>query len=328
MPSGAEKAAILLLTLPSESAAAVFCRLGEREVRQLTAVMARARTVRREDAAAVHEEAWRRLAAEDEVAVDGAERARRLVSAALSAPAPPAHGPGAAAERLGAMLEAVPPAALGRVLGAEHPQVTALALASLRPGTAAAVLAALPEALQADVVGRIAGLQPVSDEAFAEVAEVLGAEVHGLERGAGSTSFLGAKLVADILSAVDPALETRLLAHLEAAAPEAAGRVRALGSSFEDLARLDDRGMQELLREVPRDVLLLALRTATASMRDRVFANLPGRVAEILREDLGTMPAAHLREIERAQADILAALRRLEGERRMAGPGGEDDVLV
>jgi flagellar motor switch protein FliG len=328
---GLEKAAILLTTLGAEASAAVFRHLTEAEVRQLSTAIARLRSIPREQAAAVHEEAWRRLTERDRVLVDGERFARQMIAAALTeGPGEPAarRSTRAAGEFLATSLEPVAPAMLAQVLGAEHPQVVALVLANLRPRKAAEVLAALPEALQPELVRRIAELQAVPEELLAEVGDVLAGQVQGLGRGAERAGFLGAKLAAEILNLADESLETRVLARLEGEAPAVADTIRALMLTFEDLVRLDDRGMQALLKDVGRDELLLALRTASPAMRDKIFGNLSQRAVELLQEDIASMGPVRLKEVERAQAAIVAAARRLDAEQKITLGSGRDDVVA
>src|SRR2546428_207099 len=225
-------------------------------------------------------------------------------------------------------LDPVAPAALAQVLGREHPQVVALVLANLRARKAAQVLAALPEDLQPEIAERIADLQSVPEDLLTDVGDVLAGQVQGLGRAAPRAAFLGAKLVADILNVADEALEARVFAHLEAHAPEVAEAIRGLMLTFEDLLRLDDRGMQALLKEIVRDDLMRALKTASPAMREKILGNLPQRTAEILQEDVGVMGPVRLKDVEQAQARIVAAARRLDAELRITLGAHEGDVVV
>jgi flagellar motor switch protein FliG len=328
---GVEKAAILLTTLGPEAAAAVFRHLSEPEVRQVSAAIGRLRSIPHEQAAIVHEEAWRRLGHGDVIPVDGAEFARQMTSASASA-AREAEATRRARERgadfLASSLEPVPPETLAHVLADEHPQVTALVLANLRPRKAAQVLAALPESVQPEIVQRIADLHSVPDDLLAEVTDLLTGQVQGLGPLSEAPSVAGAKLAAEIMNAVDTDVEARILAQIEEQAPQIADTIRALRFTFEDLLRLDDRGMQTLLKEIERGELLLALKTASPELRSRVLANLSQRTAEILREDLAAMGPVRLKDVERAQAEIVAVARRLDADQKIALGVREEDVVV
>lgn len=331
VPRGVEKAAILLLTLGSEAAAAVFRHLSEGEVRQVSAAIARLRSIPREQAAAVHEEAWQRLTERDGVLVDGERFARQIITAALGGGREVEAGrrnARAGGELLATSLEPVAPAVLAQVLRAEHAQVTAVVLANLRPGKAAEVLAALPEALQPELLQRIAELHAVPEDLLVEVGDVLAGEVQALGRGAERAGVLGAKLAAEILNHAEETVEARVFARLDAEAPAVADTIRTLMFTFEDLLRLDERGMRALLRDIPREELLLALRTASPEMRDKIFGNLSPRAAELIQDDIANMGPVRLRDVERAQAAIVAAARRLDAEQKIMLRSHRDDVVV
>jgi len=225
-------------------------------------------------------------------------------------------------------LEPVAPAVLAQVLRAEHAQVTAVVLANLRPGKAAEVLAALPEELQPELLQRIAELHAVPDDLLVEVGDVLAGEVQGLGRGAERTGVLGAKLAAEILNHAEETVEARVFARLDAEAPAVADTIRTLMFTFEDLLRLDERGMRALLKDIPREELLLALRTASPAMRDKIFGNLSPRAAELIQDDIANMGPVRLKDVERAQAAIVAAARRLDAEQKIMLRSHRDDVVV
>jgi flagellar motor switch protein FliG len=336
LPGGVEKAAILLLTLGPDAAASVFRHLSEDEVRQVTAAIARLRSIPREQAAAVQEEAWRRLSEQEGLLVDGERFARQLIASGLAT----GHGHEAARELeratqsggdfLASTVQGLPPAVVAQVLGSEHPQVIAVVLASLAPKQAAAVLGALPETIQPDIVQRIADLQEVSEDLLAEVGEVLQVLVRGLERppAAAGVRPAGAKIAADIMNAVDDTVEEQVFAQLDEQAPEVAETIRNLMLTFEDLVRLDNRGMQTVLKEVAREDLMLALKTASPAMRDKVFGNISQRAREILEEDMSTMGPVRIKDVEKAQTNIVTVVRRLEAEQKITLGGGGDDVIV
>jgi flagellar motor switch protein FliG len=336
--TGIEKAAILILTLGPEAASAVLRQLKEHEVRQLSTAIAKVRLITPAQAAAVHEEAWRRLTNRDGILVDGEHFARDLVGsvlAALGKEGPVSAGreqgcsPREGGEFLAETLQPLAPGVLAQVLVAEHPQVTALIIANLNPRQAAGVLAALPEDLQPDIVRRIADLQSVSGDVLAELGDVLQGQVQGLARAPEpSEAAGGAKLAAKILNVADKALEARVFAQLESEAPEVAEVIRSQMLTFEDLIVLDNRGMQVVLKEVAREDLMLALKTASPSMRDKVFGNISQRAAEILREDMSTMGPVKLKDVEKAQANIVAVVRRLEAEQKITLGAGGDDVIA
>jgi flagellar motor switch protein FliG len=325
-PGGVEKAAILLLTLGPDAAAEVVQRLSEAEVRQVSGAIARLRAIPHQQAAVVHEEAWRRLSSQEALLVDGERFAGQLASAGHAAGALPA--PAGDPECLAASFEEVAPQTLAEVLAREHPQVVALTLGHLRARQAAGVLAALPEALQADVVHRMIELQEVPAEVLGEVRDLLAGRVQQLGRPAAAAPSETAKRVAEIMNAVDDGVEARVFAHLESVAPDAAEHVRSLMFTFDDLVRLDNRSMQTVLKEASRDDLVLALKTASTAVRDLIFANMSARAREILKDDMSTLGPVKLKDVERAQANVVAVVKRLEAEQKITIAGEGSDVVV
>ena len=325
---GVEKAAILLLTLGVEAAARVFRHLNEQEVRQVSEAIARLRSIPREQAARVQEEAWRWLTNREGLLVDGERFARDLAAGGKPSPAVERDALPGRPAGLTPSLGDVAPAALAQLLAHEHPQVIAFVVAHLEPRQAAEVLAALPEALAPDIIHRIADLQTVSDDMLGEVREVLQVQVEGLGRVGKATALKGPKLAAEILNTADKELEHRIFAQLDADMPEMAENIRTLMFTFEDLIRLDNRGMQVVLKEIPREDLMLALKTASPAMRDKIFGNISQRAAEILKEDMGSMGPVRLKDVEKAQANIIAVVRRLQEEQKITLGGSGEDALV
>src|SRR5690242_4651315 len=239
-PRGLEKVAILLLTLGPDAASSVFRHLGEEEVRQISGAIARLRSIPHADAAAVHEEAWRRLTDRDGLLVDGEEFASQVISEVLAGGHEHLAHPSRDLKRvtqtggdfLASSLEPVPPAMLAQVLANEHPQVIAVILANVRARHAAQVLAALPEAVQPEIVHRIAELQPVPEDLLAEVGDALQGLVRGLARASDRPATGGAKLAAAIMNAVDDTVETRVFSQLDDTAPELAETIRACMFTF------------------------------------------------------------------------------------------------
>ena len=333
---GIDKAAILLMTLGPEAAGKILQHLSDPEVRQLSEAMTRLRSIRREQAAAVHEEAWRWLTNREGFLVDGEQFVHKLLETRAAAGAKTEQqmmrelrARKAGEQTLAESLEPVSAQVVAQVVGGEHPQVVAFILAHLHPKQAGDVLAQLPEEARADIVQRIAELTNVSEELLTEVGAVLEGQVKGLGSVAqGGTALGGTKLAADILNTVDKTVEGQIFTALEDAAPELAESIRNLMLTFEDLGRLDNRGMQTLLKELPREDLLLCLKTASQLMKDKIFGNMSARAVEILQDDLGSMGPVRLKDVEKAQSNVVAVARRLAEEQKINLGGGGDDAVV
>ncbi|MCE3011394.1 MAG: flagellar motor switch protein FliG [Proteobacteria bacterium] len=225
-------------------------------------------------------------------------------------------------------LEMVDAKSLSTFLVNEHPQTVAVILAHLEPEKKAEVLKRLPDALQAEVVLRMANLDNVAPELIGEIDAVLKRELASMatvEQG----SLGGVQPVAEMLNVMDKNTETSIMSRLEEKDPLLAEEIRKLMFVFDDISKIDDRGIQILLKEIPNDKLLLALKTANEEIKNKVFKNISQRAAEMLREDLANMGPSRLSDVEGAQQEIVNAARRLEAEGKiMIARGGSEDALV
>ena len=209
----------------------------------------------------------------------------------------------------------------------EHPQTIALILAHLEPGKAGEVISGLPEALQADVILRLAQLETVPSSAVKTVAEALQDQVQSV--GTAERRIGGIKTVADILNQTGRSLERNILSRIEETDPELSDRIKQDMFTFEDLTKVDDRGIQEILKEITSQELAMALKAASDEIKDKVFRNMSERAAEMLREDIEALGPSRLSDVEKAQQAITRAALKLEGEGKIVvGGRGKEEVLV
>ncbi len=225
-------------------------------------------------------------------------------------------------------LEMVDAKSLSTFLVNEHPQTVAVVLAHLEPEKKGEVLKRLPDALQAEVVLRMANLDHVAPELIAEIDAVLKRELSSMST-VEQAALGGVQPVAEMLNVMDKNTETSIMSRLEEKDPLLAEEIRKLMFVFDDIVKIDDRGIQSLLKEVPNDKLLLALKTASEEIKNKIFKNISGRAAEMLREDLGSMGPSRLSDVEGAQQEIVNVARRLEAEGKiLIARGGSEDALV
>jgi flagellar motor switch protein FliG len=330
--TGLEKVAILLTTLGGDAAAAVLRQLDEREVREVSQAIARLRTIPRTEAAEVHEEFFSRLSNREGVYVDGERMARGLIAqAGQLSDDQESHAilndPVLQRETFMDAVERLPPAALARRLREEHPQIIAFTLANLGARDAAETLLALPEEIHSDVLARITDLGAVSPELFGEVGDILQTEAKNTVHQLGS-AVGGAKVAAELMNAVPKDDEGRIFESLEEGHPGLAEKIRDLMFTFEDMVKLTNREVQTVLKEISREDLILGMKTASEDLRTKIFTNMSTRAGDILREDMGSLGPVKLTEVERAQANIVAELRRLEADGKLQLGGGGGDVVV
>jgi flagellar motor switch protein FliG len=225
-------------------------------------------------------------------------------------------------------LELVDAKSLANFLQNEHPQTIAVILAHLEAEKRSEVLKRLKENIQTEVVLRMAHLENVSPELIAEVDQLLKRELSSMS-SIEQTALGGYQPIADMLNVMDKNTESAIMSRIEEKDPILAEEIRKLMFVFEDLVKIDDRGIALLLKEVPSDKLLLALKTANEDIKNKIFKNLSSRAAEMLKEDLANMGPSRLSDVEAAQSEIVNIARRLEAEGKiMIARGGSDDALV
>jgi flagellar motor switch protein FliG len=218
--------------------------------------------------------------------------------------------------------------AISGIFRNEHPQTIAFILAHLEPGQGAQVLSLMPENLQADIVLRLAHLERISPEVIRELNEVLAKELTWTGQQQNQTVG-GVEAVAEIVNQLDKATETKILSSIEELNPGLAENIRSLMFVFDDLLRVDDRSMQNIMKEVSNDVLTLALKTASPEIRAKMFKAISQRAAQMIEEELQMMGPVKLTDVEGAQAEIVKIARRLEEEGKIviAGKGGGEQLV-
>ena len=328
--SGVERAAILLLTLGEQEAAQVLKHMGAREVQKVGSAMTRLTGVSRDEVTAVLAEFSTIVETQTSVGMGVDDFLRRVLVDALgqdkAASVIDRINLGPTSKGLEA-LKWMDPRAVAELIRHEHPQIISIVLAYLDADQAAEIIAELPAGLRADVLMRIATLDGVQPSALSELDDIMEKTFAG--KTTGTTSALGgAKAAADIVNLLDPGVEGAVMEQITRADEALSQRIQDLVFVFDNLIDVDDRGMQELLRNVQSDRLLLALKGADDDLKQKIFKNMSQRAAEMLKDDLEAKGPVKLSEVESAQKEILLAARRLAeaGTISLGGKGGEQYV--
>ncbi|MCH8153362.1 MAG: flagellar motor switch protein FliG, partial [Planctomycetes bacterium] len=210
----------------------------------------------------------------------------------------------------------------------EHPQTIALIISYLSHHKASEILVGLPSEKQIEVVRRVANMEQTSPEVIREVEAGLESRlsnvlVHAVEKVGGVAT------VAEILNLCDRSTEKSIIDGVESEDPDLVEEIRRLMFIFEDILKVDDKGIQAILKEVDNEELCLALKTGSDELKEKVYSNMSARAAELIKEDMQYMGPVRLSEVEAAQQRIVDVARRLEdaGEIIIAGRG-EKDVIV
>lgn len=328
--SGMDKAAVMLLSLDEDAAAEVLKLLDEAEIQRLTSHSTRLGKLSMELIDNVRKEFLERLLDSSPLLI---RQARDQLRGILKKILPPERYDKFCemleqGEDLAETFEAIrwiDSQTIAAFLNNEHPQTVAVVMAHMDAEKSTEVLMQLPKEVRAEVVMRIANLNRINPELVREVQDVILTEI--MASGANKSRLVGgAEAVAEILNNLDSQNEELIFNVMEEKDPDMAEKIRELMFVFEDLQKLEDRDIQQIMKEVTNDLLTMALKTAPEELKDRMLRNVSSRAAEMIREDLNTMGPVKLSDVEKAQQEIVKICRRLESEGKLAltsAGGGE-----
>ena len=328
--SGVEDAAILLMSLGEEEAAEVFKHLAPKEVQRLGETIARMKAVSRERLEGVIDRFVSMASAESVLVPDTDEYVKAVLRKAL--------GEDKANLLIDRILQGsdisgieslkwMDAQSVAELLRNEHPQIVAAILVHLEFDQAADILKQFGERQRNEVMLRVATLDGIQPAALKDLNDVLSKVLAGGERTRKS-SLGGVKPAAEILNMLGSSVETSVLDYVREADNDLAQKIMDSMFTFDDLEKLDDKGVQALLKEVQSESLVIALKGATPEMREKVFRNMSSRAAETLREDLDSRGPVRLSEVEAEQKEMLKIVRRLIDEGQIQMASGGDDQFV
>jgi flagellar motor switch protein FliG len=313
--TGAEKAILFLLSLDEAVATPIVCELSEAELRQLRAV---ASTMREVPAGAIDEafrEFLERSSASVAVPRGGLPYLRRLSSEAFGEERARVVFEDGAATPL-TRLETAAPDAVAALLSNEPPQLVAAILARLEPRAAAAIVGAMPVERQTTVIAHVSRMTELPAKVVDEMAMALASELP-MDDAASLMSVDGIAKAAAMLNAAGRETATAILSGIEAESSALATEVRQAMFTFDDIVRLDPKAMRELLRELQTERLTLALKGASQTIMDAVFAGVSSRTADLIKDDLELLGKVRKSDVEAARKEIAEAALRLESEGRI-----------
>ena len=329
--TGPEKAAVLMITIGLDLSATVFKYLRQDEVERIVLEIAKISTVPIDKRDAVVQEAYQRAIALKYINEGGIEYAKEILERSFGAgQADDMTNRLFAALKHGNPLELVKktePAQLLEFIKEEHPQTIALILVYMSPDQAGGVLSQLEPELQGEVAMRIAILQKTAPEILEQLDELLGRRL--LVSGSDFTKAGGVQSLASVMGFVDRETEKNILDGLARRDPAVAEEVKNLLFVFEDIISLDDRAIQRVLKEVDGKDLALALKTANDDLLARIYKNMSTRAATTLREDIEVLGPVRVREVGKAQQNIVDVIRTLEENGQIViARGGKEDRIV
>ncbi|MBL4744255.1 MAG: flagellar motor switch protein FliG [Cycloclasticus sp.] len=328
--SGTAKAAVLLLSLGEDHAAGVMKHMGPKEVQQVGTAMATLENVTTETLDSVVGHFITTIGGQTALGIDSDKYIKNVLTNALGA-----DKAGGVIDRilLGRnskgleQLKWMDARSIADLIRLEHPQIIAIVLSYLDSDQAAETLSNLAPRLRPDVLMRIAVLEGVQPDALQELDAIMEAQLSG-NSGAQTATMGGIQTAANILNFMEGSTSAELIDSVVEADEEVGQKIQDKMFVFDDLIDVDDRGIQGLLKEVSTDVLTLALRAAEEALKEKIFANMSKRAAEMLRDDMEAAPPAKVSDVESAQKEVLIIARRLadSGEISLGGGGGDDLV--
>ncbi len=327
--TGVQRAAVLLLSLGEQDAAEVLKHMNAKEVQKLGIAMASVSGVTREQVNDVMSAFGQALDKQTSLGMGADDYVRKVLVQALGE------------DKAGNLIDRIllgrnttgldalkwmDPRAIADLVRNEHPQIIAIVLSHLDPDQAAETLKLLPERARTDVLLRIATLDGIPPNALNELNEIMERQFSG-NQNLKSSNVGGVKVAANILNFMDSGQDQAILGEIGKVDSELSARIQDLMFVFDNLADIGDRDLQLVLREVPNDGLSLALRGADIKVRDKITRNMSQRAAQILLEDMEARGPVKVSDVESAQKEILATVRRMADEGTISLSGNNEELI-
>ncbi len=330
--SGPERAAVLLMNLGEEIAAKVLINLDDREIQNIGNYMSELGDVDLDTMDSINKDFYKMV--ESGIGGLGKGGMDFLKSALMQA-----LDPGKATEilnnittpgeEMGGGLETVrlmDPKVIASFITNEHPQTAAIILAHLDPPVASLTIKELPEENRMEIIHRLATLERVAPSAMRELDEALQAEfrtsgaVFGNKMG-------GVQIAAEVVGSLDRATETAILTAMDEVDPDLAKEIRDLRFTFEDILKIDDAGIQMIMKEINQEDLVIGLKTATDELKEKLFSNMSERAGLMMKEDLESLGPKKISEVQKAQQKVIAVCKKLEEDGKIVIGGGADEMV-
>lgn len=330
--SGPERAAVLLMNLGEEIAAKVLLNLDDREIQNIGNYISDLGDVDLDTMDSINKDFYNMV----ESGIGGLGKGGMdFLKSALMQALDPAKAteilnnittPG---EEMGGGLETVrllDPKIISSFIVSEHPQTAAIILAHLDPPVASLTIRELPEESRMEIVHRLATLERVAPSVIRELDEALQAEFR--TSGAVSGNKLGGvEIAAEVMGSLDRETETSILIAMDEVDLDLANEIRNLRFTFEDILKIDDSGIQMLMKEINQEDLVIGLKTATDELKEKLFSNMSERAGLMMKEDLESLGPKKISEVQKAQQKVIAVCKKLEEEGKIVIGGGADEMV-
>jgi len=328
--TGPQKAAILLLSFDESVAVEVLKNLSEMEIHQITNQMQNVENISNQEVVSIRKEFNQKYKEQELIKGKGINYLKELLKQFMADDKIEYFLNNLAEPIEQATLDSLnwlDDEALMSFLKNEHPQTIALIMSYLKPEKAATVLLNIPAKIQHEVMMRLAYLDRISLNVINDLNNVIREEL--MTSGASKSNVVGGiERAAEIINHLDHSIEVEILSRIEEKNPNLAEEIKNLMFTFEDLKLIDDRSMQAIMKEVNNADLVLALKTASEEIKEKIFKNISERAVDMLKEDMEAMGPVKLRDVEAAQRAIVNTAKRLEEEGKVVMVGKGEDVYV
>ena len=325
---GVDKAAILLLSLTEDDAAQILKHLEPKQVQKLGQAMAQIEDMTQPKITAVHKHFIEEIQNYSTIGFQSTDFVKRALTSALgedkAANLIDQILMGSGAKGLDS-LKWMDSKQVASIIRNEHPQIQTIVMSYLDAEQSAEILSQFPEKVRLDLMMRVANLEEVQPAALQELNEIMEKQFAG-QAGTQAAKMGGLKSAADIMNYLDTNIEGQLMDAIREQDEEMSQQIQDLMFVFDNLADVDDRAIQAILREVQQEALLKAIKGAEDELKDKITKNMSKRAAEMLIDDLEAMGPVRISEVETAQKEILSVARRLadSGEIMLGGGGGDE----
>ncbi len=327
--TGPQKAAIMMLSLGDEQAGKLFTMMEDDEIKELSQIMANLGTIGANlverlfvdfaDAISNTGSLVGSHATTERLLLKGLDKERvAMIMEEIRGPAGRTMW-----DKLGNVNEQV----LANYLKNEYPQTVAVVLSKIKEDHTSRVLSLLPEGFAMEVIMRMLHMEAVQKDILEGVEKTLRAEF--MSNLAKTSRVDSHEMMAEIFNALDRNTEARFMTALEERNRESAEKIKALMFTFEDLIRLDAAGAQVVLRQVEKEKLAMALKGGSEGVKELFFANMSGRAAKMLKEDMDALGPVRLKDVEEAQAEVVRLTKELSSSGQITiSEGGEEGEMV
>ena len=323
-----QRAAVLMLLLGEQQAADIIRFLNPKEVQALGAAMIEVADLSQEAVNAVLDDFVATIKKQTSLGLGTSDYVEKVFKRAL--------GDDKAASILGRItpgrgskgleiLSWMDARSIADMVQGEHPQVVAIILSVLEHGVAADVLNFLPPDSRAEVIQRVASLETVQPSAMEELEAIMKKQF-STNSSAKSSSFGGIKAAAQIMNLTKTALEASVMGGLRALDPEMMQKIQDSMFTFANLVSVENKGIQIIMRNVDPDLMMIALKGASAEVKEKFFSNMSERARGMFKDDMEAKGPMRLSDVEDAQKTIMRSARKLSDAGELVLGGGADYV--